>query len=75
MVWVGVLVGLVVRWAIMREPPVTEMIHFECHACEMTATCVRNEPAEAAWADHMAAHTVVAEFSAFVWEVHQLPMG
>lgn len=75
MVWAGVCVGLVLRWVIMRQPPVTHMVHYECHVCEMTATCVHNEPAEAAWYAHMATHPLLSEFSAFTWEVEQLPLG
>jgi hypothetical protein len=59
----------------MRIPTPTQMIHYECHVCDMTATCVRNEPAEAAWYDHMGTHPLLSEFSAFTWEVHQLPLG
>lgn len=52
---------------------VTRMVHFECHTCHMTATCVVTPASELAWMDHMDTHSAIDNFSMWGWEVLELP--
>lgn len=51
------------------------MIHYQCHVCGITATCVVTPVSDLAWLDHMALHVAQTEFSAWAWEVQQLAFG
>jgi len=52
----------------------TAMVHFECHTCHMTATCVATAAAELAWLDHMDNHAEKKNYSAWSWTVARLPL-
>lgn len=52
----------------------TQMIHFECRVCGISATCVATPSADLAWLDHMATHSASDAFGAWTWEVQPLPL-
>lgn len=54
---------------------VTPMVHYVCHTCGVSATCVLNSVAELAWLDHMTTHHLEENYSAYYWDVMQLPLG
>jgi len=45
----------------------TPMVHWQCHICGISATCVLNPPAELAWLDHMENHANKADYSSWTW--------
>lgn len=45
----------------------TNMIHYECEVCGVSATCVITPSAELAWLDHMATHASPKAFQAWTW--------
>lgn len=49
------------------------MIHFQCYACGMTATCVVTDVVADAWSDHMATHEDPSYFESWTWGVTPLP--
>ncbi len=53
----------------------TEMVHYECHTCGVSATCVANEPASLAWLDHMENHAMKDNYSVWTWAVVPLKFG
>lgn len=55
----------------MRE---TQMIHFECEVCSMSATCVVTPATELAWLDHMATHAARDAFRQWTWTAVELPL-
>jgi len=59
----------------MREGNITtDMIHYQCYTCGISATCVTTSAAELAWFDHMQTHALVDHFGAWTWTVQQLPL-
>jgi len=48
------------------------MIHYECHTCGVTATCVVTPASDLAWLDHMENHSAKKNYSAWSWTVVQL---
>lgn len=58
-----------------ENPIHTDMAHFVCHTCGMSATVVLTEVARNAWTDHMATHYRHLEYSVYRWTVQQLPFG
>jgi hypothetical protein len=52
-----------------------QMVRWECHECEVVATCVLNDAARWAWSDHLEQHGTDARFSAWTWLVMPLPFG
>lgn len=48
------------------------MIHYECHVCAVTATCVVTPSSSLAWLDHMEAHADRGAFSSWTWSVEPL---
>lgn len=57
-----------------HELHTVEMIHFECDACGLTATCIDNMTAWAAWGDHMEGHDPTASFGSWSWAVIPLDL-
>jgi len=51
------------------------MIHWQCHTCHVTATCVVTPSAELAWLDHMENHVMKKGYSQWTWTVVPLPIG
>jgi len=51
----------------------TNMVHYECHTCAMSATCVATSSSSLAWLDHMAIHADPRNFSQWTWMVQALP--
>lgn len=52
----------------------TNMVHYECDRCGVSATCVVTPSAELAWLDHMASHGSWATYKAWTWTVQPLPL-
>lgn len=50
------------------------MVHYQCHVCALTATCVANPAAVLAWLDHMERHAMRDDYSAWTWTVQQLDL-
>lgn len=53
----------------------TAMIHYQCHTCGITATCVVTPVSDLAWLDHMDQHGAKTNYSAWTWAVIPLPLG
>ncbi len=53
---------------------VTDMAHYECDVCKITATIVRTPAGELAWLDHMAIHAQQRAYRVWTWRVVQLPL-
>lgn len=51
----------------------TEMIHYVCDECEMTAQGIFNEAMSEEWQRHMYSHTEPGHFHAWTWSVFALP--
>lgn len=49
------------------------MIHYQCYACGITATCVVTQSSSPAWEDHMATHADPTYFESWTWMVKKLP--
>lgn len=52
----------------------TSMVHYECHVCDMTATCVKTTTASLAWQSHMDKHARKRGYSMWTWKVLPLPL-
>lgn len=53
----------------------TNMIRYECLACDMAATCVATMSSMLAWHDHMATHPDATAYKAWKWAVMKLDLG
>jgi len=51
----------------------TDMLHFSCNVCAMTATLVETPSAWVAWRDHMECHTRPHDYGVWTWQALQLP--
>lgn len=54
---------------------VTQMIHYQCGVCPMTATVVDNPAGTLAWHDHMINHARMLNFRSWTWVVEQMDLG
>lgn len=45
------------------------MVHFQCHVCDVRATCVVTNAAVLAWLDHMEIHAAKTAYDAWTWVV------
>ena len=52
----------------------TNMLHFQCDTCHITATIVDTDVGRTAWADHMAIHVRPESFHVWSWTVAPLPL-
>jgi len=50
----------------------TQMVHYQCGTCGITATMVITAASELAWLDHMATHAVPDNYRSWHWTVQQL---
>jgi len=57
-----------------RDQQYTQMIHYHCDTCGISATCVDTPSARLAWCDHMDNHAVKAGYGQWVWTVVPLPL-
>lgn len=53
----------------------TNMVHFECYVCKVSATCVQTPSADLAWLDHMENHGAKDAYGRWTWSVVTLPMS
>lgn len=58
----------------MTELTHTNMHHYECRQCEMTATVVATPAARAAWHHHMASHDKPWSWECWSWTIFPLPL-
>nr|CRY97790.1 hypothetical protein [uncultured prokaryote] len=54
---------------------VTEMIHYQCGVCSMTATVVNTPTSTLAWHDHMMQHARMLNFRSWTWAIEQMDLG
>lgn len=47
----------------------TNMVHFQCYTCHVTATCVLTPSADLAWLDHMSNHAMQENYGRWTWQV------
>lgn len=50
----------------------TQMLHFACNVCGITATIVSTQTGRLAWLDHMENHAQKTNYDVWAWTVMQL---